>query len=62
MTTTALIEKSDNGTFGIFTPCINHTIIGEGNTVEEAKTDFENSFNEMILSYTEQGMQKRGKI
>jgi predicted RNase H-like HicB family nuclease len=55
MKTTALIEKGKDGTFGIFTPTINHTIIGEGNTVEEAKADFENSVQEMILSYTETG-------
>jgi len=55
MTTTALIEKGKDGTFGIFTPDINHTIIGDGDTVEEAKADFENSVNEMILSYTETG-------
>ena len=55
MKTTALIEKGKDGTFGIFTPDINHTIIGEGNTVEEAKADFENSVREMILSYTENG-------
>jgi len=55
MTTTALIEKGKDGTFGIFTPDINHTIIGDGNTVEEAKADFENSVKEMILSYTETG-------
>ena len=53
MVTTALIERGKDGTFGIFTPDINHTIIGEGNTVEEAKADFENSVREMILSYTE---------
>jgi predicted RNase H-like HicB family nuclease len=53
MTTTALIEKGKDGTFGIFTPDIEHTIVGEGNTVEEAKADFENSVKEMRLSYTE---------
>ncbi|MDR2120345.1 MAG: type II toxin-antitoxin system HicB family antitoxin [Tannerella sp.] len=55
MTTTALIEKGKDGTFGIFTPEIGHTIIGEGKTVEEAKADFENSVREMKLSYTENG-------
>ena len=55
MKTIALIERGKDGTFGIFTPDINHTIIGEGNTVEEAKSDFENSIKEMILSYTETG-------
>jgi len=53
MVTTALIERGKDGTFGIFTPDINHTIIGGGNTVEEAKADFENSVQEMIVSYTE---------
>ena len=55
MKTTALIERGKDGTFGIFTPNIDSTIIGEGNTVEEAKADFENSVKEMILSYTENG-------
>ena len=53
MKTIALIEKGKNGTFGIFTPDLQHTIIGEGNTVAEAKTDFENSLKEMVASYTE---------
>ena len=51
MKTTALIEKGKDGTFGIYTPDINTTIIGEGNTVAEAKADFENSVKEMIDSY-----------
>ena len=55
MITTALIERGKDGTFGVFTPDINHTIIGDGNTVEEAKADFENSVREMPLSYTETG-------
>jgi len=55
MVTTALIERGKDGTFGIFTPDINHTIIGEGSTVEKAKADFENSVEEMILSYVEKG-------
>jgi predicted RNase H-like HicB family nuclease len=55
MKTIALIERGTDGTFGIFTPDIDHTIIGDGNTVEEAVADFENSVREMILSYTETG-------
>ena len=55
METTALIEIGKDGTFGIYTPDINHTIIGDGETVEEAKADFENSVMEMLLSYTETG-------
>lgn len=44
---------SKNGTFTIFTPDIESTIIGEGETVAEAKADFENSVNEVVESYTE---------
>ena len=48
MKTIALIEKGKDGNFGIFTPDLQHTIIGEGRTVAEAKTDFENSVKEMV--------------
>lgn len=51
MKTTALIEKGKDGTFGIFTPDIKSTIIGEGNTVAEAKADFENSVKEVLASF-----------
>jgi predicted RNase H-like HicB family nuclease len=57
MGTTALIEKGKDGTFGIFTPDINSTIIGEGDTVEEAKADFENSVREIIQFYKEDGIE-----
>jgi len=53
MKTTALIEKGKDGTFGIFTPDTKSTIIGEGNTVGEAKNDFLNSVNELLLHYKE---------
>jgi predicted RNase H-like HicB family nuclease len=56
-TTTALIEKGNDGTFGIFTPDINSTIIGEGNSVAEAKADFENSVREIIQFYKEDGIE-----
>ena len=55
MKTTALIEKGKDGTFGVFTPDINSIIIGEGNTVEEAKADFENSVQEIFAAYKEHG-------
>ena len=55
MVTTALIERGKDGTFGIFTPDINSTIIGEGNTVEEAKVDFENSVKEIFQFFKEDG-------
>jgi predicted RNase H-like HicB family nuclease len=54
MKTIALIEKGKDGTFGIFTPDLQHTIIGQGITVTDAKSDFENSMKEMLDSYTEQ--------
>jgi predicted RNase H-like HicB family nuclease len=55
MVTTALIEKGKDGTYGIFTPDIDSTIIGEGMTVEEAKADFENSVREILQFYREDG-------
>ena len=54
MKTIALIEKGKDGAFGIFTPDLQHTIIGQGITVTDAKSDFENSMKEMLDSYTEQ--------
>ena len=53
MKTIALIEKGKDGTFGIFTPNIKSCIIGEGNTIEEAKADFENSVREIKEAYLE---------
>lgn len=55
MKTIALIEKGKDGTFGIFTPDLKSTIIGEGKTVEEAKNDFDNSVKEVSLYYEESG-------
>lgn len=57
MKTIALIEKGKDGKFGIFTPDINATIIGEGASVAEAKSDFENSVREMLASYSDNGEQ-----
>jgi predicted RNase H-like HicB family nuclease len=57
MVTTALIERGKDGVFGVFTPDINSTIIGAGNTVEEAKADFENSVREIIQFYKEDGLE-----
>ena len=55
MKSIALIEKGKDGTFGIFTPDLQHTIIGQGVTVLEAKADFGNSVKEVLASYTEMG-------
>ncbi len=51
----ALIEKGKDGSFGIYTPDMNATIIGEGATVAEAKSDFENSLQEVLSAYKESG-------
>jgi predicted RNase H-like HicB family nuclease len=53
MKTTALIEMGKDGTFGVFTPDLENTIIGDGRTVEEAKADFENSVKEVIAAYND---------
>jgi len=53
MKTIALIEKGKDSMYTIFTPKINSFIIGIGNTVEEAKVDFENSVKEVKESYLE---------
>lgn len=57
MKTIALIEKGRNGTFGIFTPNLKSTIIGEGVSVAEAKKDFENSLKEIQEAYAEDGQE-----
>ena len=53
MKSTALIEKGKDGNFCVYTPDLQHTIIGEGKTEAEAIIDFENSVKEMLASYTE---------
>lgn len=55
MKTRALIEKTKDGGYSIFTPDVDHTIIGVGATLEVAKRDFENSVAEMQAAYTERG-------
>lgn len=62
MRTTALIEKGKDGTFGIFTPDLKSTIIGEGKTVAEAKEDFNNSVNEVLLYFQESGKEAPGEL
>jgi predicted RNase H-like HicB family nuclease len=57
MKTVALIEKGKNGTYGIYTPDLKSTIIGEGISVAEAKKDFENSVQEIIEVYAEDGQE-----
>lgn len=56
MKTTALIEKGKDGTFTIFTSELESTIIGEGNTVDEAKKSFLESYVEFINFFKEDGL------
>lgn len=56
MKSTALIELGKDGSFTVFTSDTQSTIIGEGNTVAEAKMDFENSLKEMICFFEEDGI------
>ena len=44
----AIIEKGADGTYGIYSPELENVIIGSGETVAEAKEDFENSYNEVV--------------
>ena len=53
----ALIERGDDGIFGIFTPDLESTIVGAGKTVAEAKQDFANSVNEVSAFFKETGNQ-----
>lgn len=53
MRTIALIEKGKDGSFGIFTPDLQHTIVGEGKSVSKAKEDFYNSVREVLVAYEE---------
>jgi predicted RNase H-like HicB family nuclease len=56
MKTTALIEMGKDGTYTVYTSEINSTIIGTGDTVAEAKADFENSVKEIFQMYKEDSM------
>ena len=49
MKTTAIIETGPEGDFDIFLPDLeNHVFFGTGNTVQEAKEDLLNSYQEML--------------
>ena len=57
MRTTALIEKTTEGRYSIFTPDLVSTIVGAGATVAEAKEDFENALHEVEQAYAEDGVE-----
>lgn len=54
----ALIEKGKEGKYHIYSKNLKSFIIGEGETVEEAKADFENTANEIIETYTPETLPK----
>ena len=55
MKTIALIEGGKGESYSIYTPNMSNIIIGIGDTLQEAKEDFYEAYNEMKLSYTERG-------
>lgn len=52
---TAIIEKGKDGSYSIYTPTLQNNIIGEGNSIAEAKADFLIGYQEMIDTYKEDG-------
>ena len=52
---TAIIEKGEDGSYSIHAPELENVIIGEGDTVAEAKADFANSYAEMVEAYIDDG-------
>ena len=56
MKTTAVIETGPDGGFDIVLMDLeNHAIFGDGNTVQEAKEDLQNSYQEILDYYKEEG-------
>ena len=51
----ALIEKDEEGGYVIHSSDTESTIIGEGETIAEAKADFEKALREAIDAYKEDG-------
>lgn len=44
----AIIERGEDGTYGVHSPELENVIIGSGDNVAEAKDDFENSYKEVV--------------
>jgi predicted RNase H-like HicB family nuclease len=55
MKQTAYIEKGSDGTYSVYSTT-STVIIGEGNSVAEAKADFENTLNELLTTCKEEGL------
>ena len=54
-TVIVIIERGDDGSYGVHSPELENVIIGSGDTVAEAKEDFENSYNEVVEYYIDKG-------
>ena len=55
MKTVIIIEKGADGTYSVYPDNLETVIVGEGNTVEEAKADFMNSYTEILEYYKDTG-------
>ena len=51
----ALIEKGEDGLYGVNAPELKNVIIGSGENVDEAKEDFLEGYQEMVETYIEDG-------
>lgn len=55
MKTIVIIEKGIDGSYSVYPDKLEVNILGEGCSVEEARLDFINSYNEILSYYTEAG-------
>ena len=51
-----LIERGEDGSYSMYAPDMNNVIIGTGDTVDQAKEDFEEGYREMVETYQEDGV------
>lgn len=49
------IERGEDGYYWLNSQGLQNILVGNGQTLQEAKEDFAASYNEMKLSYTENG-------
>ena len=52
MKTIALIEKGKDGTYSVYAPDLESTIVGEGTTASIAKEDFESTYREVCEQFS----------
>lgn len=53
MNTKVIIERGSDGTFSAYTPDLESVILGEGKTSNEAISNFEHNYYEILESYSE---------